>query len=311
VVGVDIGGTKLAAVALVEERVVGQVRTGAPTAGGEALEAIGGAVADLLGGRAPAALGVGIPGLVDPAGTMRFSPHRPGLVGVPLAAALGAEWPGVPIWVGNDATAAAWAELRLGAGAGCADLLAVTLGTGIGGGIVAGGRLVEGANRFAGEWGHMVLDPHGPPCPCGKQGCWERYASGSGLGRLGREAATAGRAARVVELAGGDPEGVRGEHVTSAAVEGDPEALAVTAGFAWWLALGLANLANIFDPELIVLGGGLVDAGGVLLEPTRGAFGRLVQAADRRRVRIEPAALGSAAGAVGAALLAARAASAG
>ena len=93
-------------------------------------------------------------------------------------------------------------------------MLMVTLGTGIGGGIIANGRLQEGANGFAGEFGHMVIDPDGPRCPCGKRGCWERFASGSGLGRLGREAAEAGDAPRLVELAGGDPESVRGEHVT-------------------------------------------------------------------------------------------------
>jgi glucokinase len=181
----------------------------------------------------------------------------------------------------------------------------VTLGTGIGGGIVVDGRLVEGANGFAGEIGHMVVDPHGPRCPCGRRGCWERFASGSGLARLGREAALAGEARRIVELAGGDPEAVRGEHVTRAAAEGDPQALAVMASFGWWLALGLANLANTFDPECFVLGGGLVEAGEILLQPVRNAFMNLVEAPSLRPpIDILPAALGERAGAVGAALLA-------
>jgi glucokinase len=181
----------------------------------------------------------------------------------------------------------------------------VTLGTGIGGGIVTEGVVYEGTNGYAGEIGHMVVDPHGPHCPCGKRGCWERFASGSGLGRLAREAAEAGRARRVVELAGGDPEAVRGEHVTRAATEGDVEARRVMADFAWWLALGLANLANIFDPDCFVLGGGLIEAGTVLMEPTRAAFGDLVEAVKHRpEIRILPAALGERAGAIGAALLA-------
>jgi glucokinase len=182
----------------------------------------------------------------------------------------------------------------------------VTLGTGIGGGIISGGALNEGHNRYAGEFGHMVVDPHGPRCPCGKQGCWERFASGSGLGRLGREMAIAGEAPRLVELAGGDPELVRGEHVTAAAAEGDSSALEIMKKFGWWVALGLANLANALDPELIVVGGGLIAAGNVLIEPTRRAFGDLVEAPSARDpVRIEPARLGSAAGAIGAGLLAA------
>jgi glucokinase len=150
----------------------------------------------------------------------------------------------------------------------------------------------------------MVVDPHGPPCRCGQRGCWERYASGSGLGRIAREAANAGQARRVVELAGGDPERVQGEHVTQAAAEGDEEAREVFRRFAWWLALGLANLANIYDPALYVLGGGLIEAGDVLMVPTRRAFTELVEAAEHRpEIPIVPAALGERAGAIGAAAL--------
>jgi glucokinase len=247
-----------------------------------------------------------VPGLVGRDGILEFSPHLAGLVGVPLAEHLAAAAPGADLWVGNDATAAGWAEHRHGAGTGSDDVLMVTLGTGIGGGIIAGGRLYEGSKRFAGEWGHTVIDPHGPLCPCGQRGCWERFASGSGLGRLGRETAQAGRARRVVELAGGDAEAVRGEHVTVAAAEGDPEAVAIMESFAWWLALGLANLANVFDPGVIVLGGGLIEAGEVLMAPVRSCFADLVQAGEQRSTTIRAAALGSRAGAIGAGLLARR-----
>ncbi len=251
-------------------------------------------------------MGVGVPGLVDSTGLVRFAPNLPGLAGTQLILALSDALPGWTIWVGNDATAACWAECDRGAAQGEDEVLMVTLGTGIGGGMVSGGRLIEGANRFAGEFGHMVVDPHGPRCPCGKRGCWERFASGSGLGALGREMAIAGAAPRLVDLAGGDPEVVRGEHVTAAAAAGDASALEIMSRFGWWVALGLANLANALDPGLIVVGGGLITAGEVLIEPTRRAFAELVEAPSARRsLRIEPAVLGSRAGAIGAGLLAA------
>jgi glucokinase len=212
---------------------------------------------------------------------------------------------GVPVVVGNDATCATAAEHRVGAAKGARDVVLVTLGTGIGAGLVSGGEVQLGAAGFAGEPGHMIVDPGGPPCPCGRRGCWERMASGSGLGRLARDLAEAGQAERVVVLAGGDPESVRGEHVTTAAREGDPDALEVIRQFAWWVALGIANLVNVLDSELVLIGGGLVDAGDLLLVPVREAFRGLVLAADHRPpVRIEAALLGSEAGAVGAALLA-------
>jgi glucokinase len=183
-------------------------------------------------------------------------------------------------------------------------MVLVTLGTGIGGGVVAGGVLVRGANGFAGEVGHIVVDPDGPPCPCGKRGCWERFASGSGLARLGRLAADADRAHRVLALAGGDAADVRGEHVTAAAAEGDADAAAVLADFGWWVALGLSNLAEIFDPEAFVLGGGLVEVGPLLLEPVRAAFAGMVTGGRHRPpIAIVPAALGERAGAIGAASL--------
>src|SRR5207248_1383416 len=150
----------------------------------------------------------------------------------------------------NDATCATWGERQMGAARGRDDVAVVTLGTGIGGGFVLGGRLYRGANGFAGEVGHMIVDPKGPPCPCGRRGCWERFASGSGLARLAREAAESGRGHRLVELAGGDVEAVRGEHVTRAAAEGDAEAIQVFRDFGWWAALGIANLVNTLDPEV-------------------------------------------------------------
>lgn len=306
-VGVDVGGTKLLAVRLDPDGTVTADPIQISPRNGKELVAEVLATASRLVGGTPAALGLGVPGLVDAAGVVQLAPNLQGLNGMPLADTLRAELPGTALWVGNDATGACWGEHERGAAVGCDDVVMVALGTGIGGGIISQGELLEGANCYAGEFGHMVVDPHGPRCPCGKRGCWERYASGSGLAALGREAALAGEAPRLVELAGGDPEAVRGEHVTRAAAEGDGSALEVMDQFAWWLALGLANLANALDPRLIVLGGGLIEAADVLLQPTRRAFADLVAAPTARvGLRIVPAALGSRAGAIGAGLRALR-----
>ncbi|MDQ6616756.1 MAG: ROK family protein [Actinomycetota bacterium] len=307
VIGVDVGGTKILALQLGADNTIGdESRQPTPERGEDVLDAIA-EVATRLG--PPTAVGVGAPGLVDHAGVLQFAPNLPNIVGLPVRAGLEQRLPGVAVTVGNDATCAGWAERMMGAGQGSQDVLMVTLGTGIGGGLVSGGQLVQGGNGFAGEIGHMVVDTHGPPCTCGHRGCWERFASGSGLGRLGREAAEAGQAARIVQLAGGDPVAVRGEHVTAAATEGDAGALSVIDRFAWWVALGLANLANIFDPECFVLGGGLAESGGLFLEPVRTAFADLVEAGEHRpAIRIVLAQLGGRAGAVGAALLARQAA---
>lgn len=305
-IGVDVGGTKCLGVVLdangsiIDERRV-------PTPSGASDDTLIDAIADVAGGLddgSAMAVGVGVPGLVDHDGVLRFAPNIRGVTELPVRAELAARL-GVAVRVDNDANCAAWAEQAMGAGRGQPDMILVTLGTGIGGGIVVDGRLMRGAHGFAGEIGHMVVRADGQPCPCGQRGCWERYASGSGLGRLAREAAHAGQIPRVVALAGGDPEAVRGEHVTQAAAEGDPGAQHVMDRLGWWVALGLANLANAFDTGCFVLGGGLIEAGAILLDPVRVAFLDLVEGADHRpAVDIVPATLGEHAGAIGAALLA-------
>jgi glucokinase len=183
----------------------------------------------------------------------------------------------------------------------------VTLGTGIGGGLVVDDRVQVGSAGFAGEIGHMVVDPSGPPCPCGRSGCWERFASGAGLGVLAREAALAGRLNAVVRMAGGDPESVRGEDVSAAAAAGDREARRVIERVGWWIGFGLANLAAVLDPDCFVLGGGVVQAGSLLIDAARASFAELLEGGDRRPpVTVEPAAFGERSGAVGAALAARR-----
>jgi len=234
---------------------------------------------------------------------LQSSPNVPDVTQVDIAGGLGARIGG-PVAVGNDATCAALAEWQRGVARGVDDLVMITLGTGIGGGIVADGRLYVGHNGFAGEFGHMVVDPNGPPCVCGRQGCWERYASGSGLAQLARAAAVGGRLRRVVHIAGGDVELVRGEHVQAAADEGDPGALAVIDEFARWVALGLVNLTNAFDPAAFVLGGGLAVGAHLYLAPIRHWFGELLYAPELRpHPVLSFAELGEHAGAVGAAML--------
>lgn len=303
--GIDVGGTKILGVVVDDAgAVLAEEKVATPV--GE--EAVLDAAADLgerlrVATGPVGAAGIGAAGLVDRSGVLRVSPNLPGVADAPLGEGL-ARRLGVPVAADNDATCAAWGEFHLGAARGTADAVVLTLGTGIGGGFVANGVLVRGASGFAGEPGHMVVDPDGPPCPCGRRGCWERYASGSGLGRLAREAAHAGLASRVVELAGGDAEDVRGEHVTAAAAEGDGQAQAVLERFGWWIALGAANLVNLLDPEVVVIGGGLAAAGELVLAPTRAAFGDLVMAARHRpEVPLVGTVLGPRAGAVGAALL--------
>jgi len=305
-IGVDVGGTKVLAV-LVDAgdptTVLAERRVPTPHGADALVDAVTALVEELdPAGRGP--VGLGIPGLVDAADVFRYGPNLPGVVDLDARAALGARL-GRPVRASNDATCATYAEFTGGAGAGVRDGILLTLGTGIGGGLVVDGEVRHGANGFAGEPGHMVVDPGGPRCPCGRRGCWERYASGSGLGMLGREAAVAGRLAAAVELAAGDPESVRGEHVVAAARAGDGAAGEVLDEYAWWVGLGLANLVDLLDPSLVVLGGGVIESADVLLDRIRSAMAPQVLAAGHRpAVPVEAARFGEHAGAIGAAVLA-------
>lgn len=325
-VGIDVGGTKMLGVALDGDGTVfTEIRSptphhrspdGAASLAGpdEVLDAIAVlaeqvvAAADGSAGAGASvdveAFGVGLPGLVDDAGVLRFAPNLMHGQGMHVADRL-TERLGRRVVADNDATCAAVGEWAFGAAARADNAVLITLGTGIGGGIILDGQVRRGANGFAAEVGHMVVDPDGPQCTCGKRGCWERYASGAGLARLARIAALDGRLDAVVAGAGGDPEAVRGEHVTSAAAAGDPQARAVLADLGWWLALGLSNLANILDPSVFVVGGGLIEAGTLLLDPVRSAFSDMVEASEHRPdIAILPALLGERAGAIGAAVVA-------
>ncbi len=311
--GIDIGGTKVLGLALGPgDDIVAEARVPTPTGTreivGSHVAAAVAQVVDQLDASLPAGgapLGVGAPGMVDRRGRLVFAPNLPQAHGVDWTELIGDRLPGRFVLIENDANFAVLAEHRLGAARGFGDVVLVTLGTGIGGGIVMDGRVQVGSAGFAGEIGHMVVDPNGPACPCGRRGCWERFASGAGLGVLAREAALAGRLGEVVRVAGGDPESVRGEDVSAAAAAGDPAARRVIEDVGWWIGFGLANLACVLDPECFVLGGGVVQAGDLLVDAARATFTTLVEGGDRRpAAAVVPAAFGERAGAVGAALAA-------
>lgn len=303
-IGIDVGGTKVLAVAVDRDgTVLAESRRSSRGSADQVWIAMVDAARE-LGAPAGTPVGVGFPGLVDHHGHFAVGPNIAAVENVDIGPLISERLGGAPVRVDNDANCAALGEWAMGAARRAAHVCVLTLGTGIGTGLIVDGRVLRGANGYAGEAGHMVVDPDGPACPCGKRGCWERFASGSGLGWLAREAAARGEAASLVAAAG-SVGAVEGEHVTAAAAAGDPAALAVLEQFAGWVALGLGNLAEILDPELFVLGGGLAEAGALVLEPVRAALpSHLIGSAVRPTVAVEMASLGERAGAIGAAVLA-------
>jgi glucokinase len=242
--------------------------------------------------------------MIDGEGVVRYAPNLPMFLDAPLRA-LVQEVVDMPVTVDNDANVAAWGEFCHGALRGHPNSLLITLGTGVGGGVISNGRLLRGAHGFAAEVGHWQFDPSGPRCACGEVGHWEAMASGTALGRMGRSRAEAGTAPGILARAGGDADRVTGVTVGDSAQAGEPDGTEVLEEFARTVALGLAGLANILDPEMIVVSGGLVELGDVLLAPMRAAFrGHLEGASHRPEVPIVAGELGDAAGVVGAAALA-------
>ncbi|MEZ5245483.1 MAG: ROK family protein [Acidimicrobiales bacterium] len=249
------------------------------------------------------AVGLGVAGLVTTDGVVRYSPNLAQLVEFPLGPEL-SDALGIPVTAMNDATTGTWAEAKLGAGRGADDFAFVALGTGIGTGFVVGGQLVHGAHGFAGEAGHMVVDADGPAHITGQQGPWEYYASGSALGRRGREAAHDGRFDAAIDLAGGVA-AITGLHVADALAAGDDDAARVFDEFCRDVARGCANLVVVLDPQRIVIGGGLTGIGEPLRRGVDDWLHELLLASDHRpRVEVRLAELGDDAGALGAALVA-------
>jgi glucokinase len=308
-IGVDIGGTKVAAGIVDEDgRVLDRERRDTPGSDAEKTESTIVEVVDALCARHEvAAVGIGAAGwIANDHATVLFAPHL-AWRNEPLRAALNGRIP-LPLVVENDANAAAWAEYRFGAAQGEKVVVCVTLGTGIGGGLVVDGSVYRGAYGVACEYGHMTLVPDGRRCACGNQGCWEMYASGRALARDARELAAESpmAAARMLELAG-SADGLTGPVVTAAALAGDPAALSICTSMGRWLGRGLANLAAVIDPSMFVIGGGVSAAGELLLAPAREEFGyTLTGRGFRPLASVVGAALGPDAGLVGAADLARR-----
>ncbi|MFL5767296.1 MAG: ROK family protein, partial [Actinomycetota bacterium] len=235
--------------------------------------------------------------------TLRFAPNL-AWRDVRLAKELTAKL-GLPCIVDNDANTAAWGEFRFGAGRDAEHMLLVTVGTGIGGGIVSGGRLLRGAHGFAAEIGHIVVEPGGPLCGCGNHGCWEQVASGRAIDRLAGEAVRNDPSSPFTKRFDGDPSRARGEVLARAAREGDETAIEIFRRVGSRLGEGIAGLVNVLDPGVVVVGGGAMDAGDLLLEPARLRYAEAVEAAEARpEVPIVAAELGKEAGAIGAAKLA-------
>ncbi|MEM9034731.1 MAG: ROK family protein [Actinomycetota bacterium] len=300
--GVDVGGTKCLGVVIDEHgEVIAEERRPTPHGPTELVRAIAAVVEALPEAEA---VGVGAAGLVTPDGVLRAAPNLVDIQELPIGP-LVADRVERAVVVDNDNTCGTYAEWKMGAAAGSENVVFVGLGTGIGGGLVLGGELQRGGHGFAGEIGHMVVQADGVRCVCGRRGCWERYASGSGLARLAQEAATAKLLPRLVRAFGGDVEAVRGEQVTAAARQGDTSALAVIDDYARWVALGIVNLVNVADPEVVVVGGGLAEAADVVLTPIRRWAAELLFSPEQRpHPAINAAQLGERSPAIGAALLA-------
>ncbi|WP_018156175.1 ROK family glucokinase [Demetria terragena] len=311
-IGIDIGGTKVAG-GVVDStgKVIHRARRDTPhrsTAPRVVEDMIVDVVTELVEvePESVSAVGIGAAGFVaaDRA-TVVFAPHL-SWRHEPLRDAL-ARRVDLPVFVDNDANAALWAEYRFGAGQGETHLVMVTLGTGIGGAALLDGRIQRGRFGIAGEFGHMQVMPGGHRCECGNRGCWEQYASGNALVREARSLVSAGSplAADLTARVDGDIQHITGPMVTEAAREGDPTAAELLAEIGEWLGVGLASLANAFDPGAFIIGGGVSQAGDLLLGPARESFRKhLAGRGYRPEARILPASLGNDAGLVGAADLA-------
>ena len=314
-VGVDVGGTKiLGVVADVEAQVVCEVRRpafqGTSSDGGQQVADDIAELTDELHracglevGSVP--IGVGLPGMVDRSGSLIYAPNLQSATGSPMEALLGDRFGDAVFILANDADCAAVAEHRAGSGRGHDDLIMITLGTGIGGGIIQSGSLLRGGRGFAGEIGHMVVDIDGPACPCGARGCWERYASGTAVDRMAREASARGELKTVTEQMASASLPLSGEAVTMAALGGDVESMAILDAVGWWLARGIANLVCVLDPTCIVLGGGLSSIVELILPVVHSTLPTMLEGgALHPGIEVLAAHFGESAGAIGASFLA-------
>jgi len=308
-VGVDVGGTKvLGGVVDASGKVLATSRRDTPReGGGELTKTIAEVALELMQSHSVSAVGVSAAGFVSSdRKTMLATPNIADWNGVQLDLEL-EKLIGLPVVVENDANAAAWGEAKFGAGRNQAHMMMLTIGTGVGGGIVVNNQLYRGAFGIAAEFGHLRVVPEGHLCGCGARGCFEQYASGSALRRHAREAISASPDLARNLLARGDGtiDGLTGQAITDAAREGDAVALAAFQTTAQYLGAGIASLAVLLDPSCVVIGGGVIDAGEILLAPTREAMKRFMPFAGKHPYpEIVAAELGNEAGLVGVADLA-------
>ena len=305
-IGVDVGGTRTRAGIVASDGSV-LMRTERPTDPVAGTKGIIAVVEDLLERDADldvrvSGIGVGAAGFIDAArGAVTFSPNL--VYDDPFVRDAVAARTNLPVVVDNDANAAAWGERTFGSAQGTDDLALITLGTGIGSGFVAGGRLVRGHSGAAAELGHMVIVPEGPECNCGLRGCLEQMASGQAIARMGREAVEGDAKSSILAFAG-SPDAITAEHVSRAGREYDETARTVLRRAGRYLGIGLSNVANIFDPEVIVLAGGVVGAGEAYLGAARDQLVAMTEAQRRRPMRLDVTSLGKDMGIIGAAALA-------
>ena len=308
-VGVDVGGTKvLGGVVDASGKVLATSRRDTPReGGGELTKTIAEVARELMQEHSITAVGVSAAGFVSSdRKTMLATPNIADWNGVQLDVEL-TKLIGLPVVIENDANAAAWGEAKFGAGRNQAHMMMLTIGTGVGGGIVVNNELYRGAFGIAAEFGHLRVVPEGHLCGCGARGCFEQYASGSALRRHAREAISASPDLARNLLARGDGtiDGLTGQAITDAAREGDAVALAAFQTTAQYLGAGIASLAVLLDPSCVVIGGGVIDAGEILLAPTREAMKRYMPFAGKHPYpEIVAAELGNEAGLVGVADLA-------
>jgi len=313
-IGVDVGGTKILA-GLVDEsgRVVTTARRPTPTQDPAAVLAVVSEVVRELMAESSApvvGVGLGIAGQVENTrSTVLWAPNLQ-WSRVEVRSILEADLQ-VTVIAENDANAAAWGEFVYGAGSDVDDLTVVTVGTGIGGGVIVGGTMLRGATGGAAEIGHITVVPGGRQCGCGRLGCWEQYGSGTALVRQARELAEnrPAEASLLLSLGDGTAAGVQGVHVTQAAIAGDPVAIEAFRICGEWLGTGLADLTAVLDPAVFVISGGVSEAGDLLLTPARERLAEQMPGGDLRPVpQIRVASLGNDAGLIGAADIARRAA---
>ncbi len=303
VIGVDVGATKLAAgVVSPGGEVLNRVRLPTADSPEGLLETIVRAISEVREGHEVGAVCLTVPGNVLSAKNMvLFSPNLHAIEGIPLKDELEPRI-GLPLTVENDNNAAAWGEFRYGAGSGAEHFVYVGLGTGIGGGIVIHGELLRGAQGSAGELGHVTIDPTGPRCACDNRGCLEAYSSGSAIERRAREVAAEQPYSALGRLA--SERRVLGEDVGRLAREGDEASLSVLEEAGRWLGIGLAGFVNIFNPEVVAIGGGVARAGELILKPARAEVRLRARSPSRDLAEVKEATLGPTSGVLGAAALA-------